>query len=288
MHIPVMQEEILNIFSHSKLITFFDGTLGGGGHAEALLEAHPEIAAYIGCDLDEHALKKAKKKLDQWKDKMVYKEGNFSDIQKHLADEKKKNVDGILFDLGVSSFQLDEPEKGFSFSKEGPLDMRMGKDAPYSAEEVVNEFSEKKLGEILRLFGEEPKWKKVAKAICDTRRKKRIQTTSQLKEVIERTVPRRGKRHPATLTFQALRIFINNELGHIEKGIRDGITALADGGIFIVISFHSLEDRIVKHLFREHKKEMEILTKKPLIPTRKEISSNRRSRSAKLRAIQKC
>ncbi len=290
MHLPVLIEEVLQVFAQSRLTTFFDGTLGGGGHASAILEAHPEIERYIGCDQDSIALEKAKEKLAPWKDKMVFVKENFSSIQSILKEKKIPSVDGILMDIGVSSFQLDDPERGFSFQKEGPLDMRMAKDAEVSAEEVVNEFPERKLGEILRQFGEEPRWKKLAKEIVERRRKQRITTTTQLKEVIERVYPKRGKLHPATLTFQALRIYVNNELQHLERGIKDALSSLASGGILSVISFHSLEDRIVKNLFRDRKKEgvVELLTKKPIIPTQKEIAKNRRARSAKLRAAKKC
>lgn len=290
MHLPVLLEEVLSLFENAKLSTFFDGTLGGGGHAAAILQTHPEIETYIGCDQDSYALQKAKEKLTPWKDKVVFVQENFASILAIAKEQKIPSFDGILMDIGVSSFQLDEAERGFSFQKEGPLDMRMRQDASISAEEVVNEYPERKLGEILRQFGEEPRWKKVAKEIVERRRKQRITTTTQLKEVIERVYPKRGKLHPATLTFQALRIYVNNELGHLERGIKDSISALSEEGIISIISFHSLEDRIVKNLFREKKKEeeVELLTKKPIVPSREECRKNRRARSAKLRAAKKC
>jgi 16S rRNA (cytosine1402-N4)-methyltransferase len=290
MHIPVLLQEILDTFSEKKLTLFFDGTLGGAGHAEALLKAHPECQRYLATDQDSDAIQEAKKKLDPWKEKVKIFMANFSEIDHVMRKEKIKQLDGAMLDLGVSSFQLDRPEKGFSFNKEGPLDMRMGQDNELTAERVVNEYTEKQLGEILRTFGEDPRWRKIAKAICEKRRKKRITTTKELKEIIERVYPKRGRIHPATLTFQALRMFVNQELEHLEKGLNKIISHLAPGARLAVISFHSGEDRCVKQLFKKKyaDKVVTLVNKKVIKPTIAEIRKNRRSRSAKMRVVEKC
>jgi 16S rRNA (cytosine1402-N4)-methyltransferase len=285
-----MLQEFLTFFSESRLKTFFEGTLGAGGHAEKLLEAHPEIKTYVACDRDPVALELAEKHLAPWKKKLVLVEGDFAELDEILKEEKIKSVDGCFFDLGVSSMQFDQGEKGFSFSKEGPLDMRMGPSAEFSAEEIVNKWSEKKLGDIFRDYGEEPKWRKAAKAIIDARRKKPIKTTLELSEVIVNSIGRsRKKLHPATLVFQALRICVNNELDALKEGLSKAIEKLSSGGRLGVISFHRLEDRIVKEMFREasQNKTLRILTKKPLVPTSQEIRINPRSRSAKMRFAEK-
>lgn len=293
MHIPVLLEEILKFLSDKKFSTFFDGTVGMGGHAEAILKGHPEIKKYLACDQDKDALRQAEKRLAPWKDKVEFIHGNFSHIQDYLKEKKIPCVDGVLFDVGVSSYQLDTETRGFSFMKKGPLDMRMDQTLPLTAETVVNEFPEKKLGEIFRDLGEERHWKLAAKAIIEARAKKRIETTWDLVEVLQRVLKRTRHLHPATLVFQALRIYVNDEIHALEKGLKAAIDKLCPDGMIGVISFHSMEDRIVKNQFRDLKAnkkkagELDLLTKKPVVPTMKEMRANPRSRSAKLRFAKK-
>ncbi|HSW72305.1 MAG TPA: 16S rRNA (cytosine(1402)-N(4))-methyltransferase RsmH [Chlamydiales bacterium] len=293
MHIPVLLDEILKFLADKKFSTFFDGTVGMGGHAEAILKGHPEIKKYLACDQDKDALRQAEKRLSPWKDKVEFIHGNFSHIQDYLKEKKIPCVDGVLFDVGVSSYQLDTETRGFSFMKKGPLDMRMDQSLPLTAETVVNEFPEKKLGELFRDLGEERRWRLAAKAIAEARAKKRIETTWDLVEVLQRVLKRTRHLHPATLVFQALRIYVNDEIHALEKGLKSAIEKLCPEGMIGVISFHSMEDRIVKNQFRDLKArkkkagELTLLTKKPVVPTMKEMRANPRSRSAKLRFAQK-
>lgn len=299
-HLSVMLEEFLYYFSDRKIKVFFDGTLGAGGHAEALLKAHPEIEMYIGCDRDESALEIAKVRLKPWEGKTVFVHGNFADLDKHLEKLGVTKVDGFFFDLGVSSMQFDQGDRGFSFSKEGPLDMRMDLTQDVTAKEIVNSWPEKKLGELFRDFGEEPKWRQAAKAIVAARQKKAITTTKDLADVVQGAVIGKKRLHPATLVFQALRICVNKELEAVQTGIQKAIQFLTSQGRVGVLSFHSLEDRIVKNVFRDASKAvkrlqkeeaylpmLEVLTKKPLTCTRQEEKRNPRARSAKLRFAQK-
>jgi 16S rRNA (cytosine1402-N4)-methyltransferase len=300
-HISVLEKEVLHFFSDMKVGVFFEGTVGAGGHARALLEAHPEIERYIGCDVDPEALEIAERVLRPWKEKVELIQGNYAQLDEYLKARKIKRVDGFLFDLGVSSMQFDQGYKGFSFSKEGPLDMRMDPSSELTAKEVVNSWPEAELGNIFREYGEEPRWRRAAKAIVEARRKKKIETTTQLSQVITSALktPLKGKWHPATLIFQALRMCVNRELETIAEGVSKAVHALSSGGRLGVISFHSLEDRIVKNIFkaassRPKKGEvnaplpfLKLLTKKPIAPTLQEIKLNPRSRSAKLRFAEK-
>lgn len=298
-HIPVLAQEIVSAFSGRKLSVFFEGTVGAGGHAELLLEAHPEVERYIGCDVDPEALSLARERLKPWAHKVDLIQGNFAHLEQYLQERKCTSVDGFLFDLGVSSMQLDQGYKGFSFSKEGPLDMRMDPLADLTAEEVVNSWPEQKLGLLFKDLGEEPRWKRAARAIVERRKKKRIQTTTDLAEILSSTLKTalRGKWHPATLVFQALRICVNRELDVISEGISKAIHMLSSGGLIGAISFHSLEDRIVKNLFREAARSpdkksglpplLQLLTKKPIVPSQEEIRINPRSRSARLRLAER-
>ncbi len=295
-----MLNEFLSFFEGKKISVFFEGTLGAGGHAKALLEAHPEIEVYIGCDKDPESLEIAKVNLAPWKDKVELVQGDFSDLDVYLKKKKIKTVDGFFFDVGVSSMQLDKGHKGFSFSKEGPLDMRMDPYGDVTAEYIVNTFSEKELGNLFREYGEERQWKMAAKAVVDARKKERIKTTTELANIIvEAFQNKRGKLHPATLIFQALRICVNKELDALNMALTKSIQFLSKGGRVGVISFHSLEDRIVKNVFKDaslvtkdEKKKgkaalLHILTKKPLQATLNEIKFNPRSRSAKMRFAEK-
>ena len=289
-HEPILVETYLSFFQNMKINVFIDGTVGAGGHAKSLLDKHPEIERFYGLDQDELALGIAAETLAPFGEKVKLVKGNFRDI-KTLVPEKK--VDGIFLDLGVSSMQLDRPEKGFSLYKEGPLDMRMDVDQNMDAAKVVNSFSEKDLGTIFRELGEEPRWRSAAKALVEARKKKKIKTTTDLTEALKLVLTwggRKGKKiHPMTLIFQGLRIFVNDELGAIEEAIPQATDLLAPSGRLGVISFHSLEDRIVKHAFKQLavEKKAVLLTKKPLIADVVETRRNPRSRSAKMRFIEK-
>lgn len=300
-HIPVMLEECLEAFQGENLRWFFDGTLGAGGHAAAILEAHPELEMYIGCDRDPLAIEIATENLKQFESKLKTVRANHEEIDRVLEELGINQIDGCLFDLGVSSMQLDEEVRGFSFQKEGPLDMRMDPSQKLTAKEIINSYSEKDLGDLFREYGEEKLWRRGAKAIVEARKKKKLETTSDLSKVITDALPRtKHKLHPATLIFQALRICVNRELETLEGTLKKAISILRPGGKIAVISFHSLEDRIVKNVFRaaslplKNLQGMDIsppvlenLTKKPILPSRKQIYRNRRARSAKLRIAQK-
>ncbi len=295
-----MEEEMASFFAGKTLKVFVDGTLGAGGHAKKILEEHPEIEIFFGFDQDPEALAIAAKTLEPWKDKVQLVHANFVEFDRVLKNHGIEAVDGFFFDLGVSSMQLDNDYKGFSFLKEGPLDMRMNPLNELSAKEVVNEWSEKDLGEIFKEYGEDPRWKAAARIIVDERRKGSIETTTQLADLLSRELRTkiRGRLHPATLVFQALRVFVNKELEVLEKTLAKVITFLAPKGVVGVMSFQSFEDRIVKNIFREAARPlrekgkklipvMELLTKKPLVASLSEVRFNPRSRSAKLRFAEK-
>jgi 16S rRNA (cytosine1402-N4)-methyltransferase len=303
-HISVLRQEVLDAFASCHLACFVDGTLGAGGHAEAILQAHPEIQTYIGIDQDAQALALAAERLQPWKDKLVFKQGNFAEFD-HLIKEFPL-VNGFLLDLGVSSMQLDQAARGFSFSKEGPLDMRMNPDSGATAADVVNDASEQELGRIFREYGEEKRWRIAARSIVAARQQKKIVTTNDLVEVLRPSLPWNPKKgiNPLTLIFQALRIYVNRELEVLQTFLSKAVQALAPQGRLAIISFHSLEDRIVKNhtrfeasdkwettgiggIFRDKKPSIALVTKKPICPTAEEIEINARSRSAKLRVIEK-
>ncbi|HRW58129.1 MAG TPA: 16S rRNA (cytosine(1402)-N(4))-methyltransferase RsmH [Chlamydiales bacterium] len=299
-HQSVLLNECLDAFKDYNIQIFFDGTVGAGGHAEAILKEHPEIHSYIGCDKDQSALDIASERLKLYEKKFKPHQNSFAEIDYVLKQEKIACIDGCLFDLGVSSMQLDRGERGFSISHQGPLDMRMNQKQMITAEHIVNSYSEKELQTIFLKYGEERFFKKAAKVIVDARKEKPIRTTEELKLILEKALPRKKNIHPATLVFQALRIVVNSELSDVELGLDRAIEALCPGGIIAVISFHSLEDRIVKQKFKEKAEgekcpiygtkkpgSLEIITKKALLPTKEEIKLNPRSRSAKLRIARK-
>ncbi len=294
LHEPILVASFLSFFENKEVRNFIDGTVGAGGHGAALLEAHPEMEHFYGLDQDESALKIAAHTLNRFLDKTHLLHGNFRNMEQ-LISRKVPEVgfDGIFLDLGVSSMQLDQAEKGFSIYREGPLDMRMDPDQHLDAERVVNTFSEKELGRIFLELGEEKRWRRAAKAIVEARRKKRITTTFELGEALKHALTWSGRKnkkiHPMTLIFQALRIYVNDELGALEAALPQAIELLAPGGRLGVISFHSLEDRIVKNTFRSGamEKKIVILTKKPIIASDEEIRRNPRSRSAKMRFVEK-
>jgi 16S rRNA (cytosine1402-N4)-methyltransferase len=228
----------------------------------------------------------AQEALAPWREKVEWIHGPFAELESYLAERNIDFIDGFLIDIGVSSMQLDEKERGFSFSGEAPLDMRMNPDGQLTAEIVVNRYSEAELARILFEYGQERRSRQIAKAIVEARRKKRIRTTRELVTIIE-PVATKGKLHAATLTFQALRIVVNDELEQLKKGLSAAIECTSPGGRIAAISFHSLEDGIVKNIFRDQKSKLEILTKKPLGASQSELKLNPRSRSAKLRAAER-
>ena len=306
MHIPVLLYQILEAFSDLKVRYFVDGTVGGGGHSEALLEHHPEIKTLVGIDQDPDALKMAEERLKEWKKTVILVHGNFGDLMGYLEALGVEKIDGMLLDLGLSSMQLAEAEKGFSFLLEGPLDMRMNPETELTAEEIVNTWPEKDIGRVFREYGEEKQWKKAARAIVKARTERYIHTTRQLVELLTPVLKpkQKKKNHPLTLVFQALRICVNRELEMLKKVLPEVIDLLATGGRLAVISYHSLEDRIVKNSFRyaasdkedtsgiggvflDKKPQLKIITRKPIQPTEEEIVQNPRSRSAKLRVVEK-
>ena len=301
-HVPVLLEEVLKSFDDLKIDTFVDATLGAGGHSSAILQHHDEIKTYVGIDQDKVALKLAAENINLDSSKKHLINDNFGNLKDILNDLQIKEVDAFLFDVGVSSMQLDEDERGFSFRKDATLDMRMDQSKELTAEKVVNSFSERELDKIFYEYGEEKASKKIARKIVENRSINKIITTKQLAELILEVVPRKRRIHPATLVFQALRIFINDELNVLEKALQIAIDFLSPTGRIAVISFHSLEDRIVKEAFKKAAKKMhvneykydkkipkiKILTKKPILPSLEETKSNTRARSAKLRVAERC
>jgi 16S rRNA (cytosine1402-N4)-methyltransferase len=319
-HVSVMLEEILECFADVETRTHVDGTLGAGGHAAAMITRHAEMEQFIGFDVDRSAHALAQPRLEQAREKAAANaratgtlklslvEANFRQMREALKALKVDGVDSILLDLGVSSMHLDRAERGFSFMNDGPLDMRMGESAKTTAEEIVNTWPEEEIGRILRDYGEERHWRLLAKRICEARVEKDIKTTRELVEAIGNVPGKWGSIHPATRTFQGIRIAVNDELGAVEDVIPAAIESLRPGGRLAIISFHSLEDSIVKKQFRKFAgfaeplseevnrympqpekppKIVRLITRKPLVPSAKEIDENVRSRSAKLRVCEK-
>jgi len=282
MHKPVLLEEAVDLLLGGGGKIFVDCTVGLGGHARKILEKNPE-AFLIGIDRDPYALEIAKENLKEFDGRFSLYKANYSDFDLVLKEEGIALVDGFLFDLGVSMYQLKSP-RGFSFQRDDPLDMRMDPEDRITAYDVVNRYSEKELERIIREYGEEKKARAIAKAIVLQRSKKPIETTKELVDVILSVLKRRGKIHPATKVFQAIRIEVNRELEHLKIALEKVPTYLRSGGRLVVISFHSLEDRMVKKFFKEHSYQFKILTKKPITPKKEEVMQNPASRSAKLRA----
>ena len=291
MHRSVLQAEVREWMRPFKDGIIVDGTLGAGGHAAMILEnVKPKLL--IGFDQDPRALDEAKKVLESFGERVMVIRDNFKNVGARLTGVGVPRVGAILLDLGVSSMQLDEPDRGFSFRSEGPIDMRMDPEGDLTAGQVVNGYSEQALQEILWKLGDERFSKRIAAAIVRARHRARIATTTQLARIIFEAVPafyRHGRIHPATRGFQAFRIFINRELEVLEEFLSGSLSILDDHGRLVIISFHSLEDRLVKNTFRRFKKEGlgEVLTKKPVMPEEVEIQENPRSRSACLRVFEK-
>ncbi len=289
-HVSVLLAEAVSFLNVKPDGLYVDATLGGGGHTVKILESIPR-SKVIALDRDEKILEITKENLKGFADRITFVKANFRDLDKVLAGLQVPpgSVDGIIFDLGVSSFQLDIASRGFSFRTEAPLDMRMGDDAKYDAAALVNELPQEELERLIRTFGEENFAGRIARVIVESRQVRRISTTLELAEAISKAVPsfyRHGKIHPATRTFQALRIAVNDELGALKEGLIKALNYLGQGGRMAVISFHSMEDRIVKDYFRGEKA-LQVITKKPVVPGAAETLENRRSRSAKLRVAEK-
>jgi len=285
MHIPVLTEKILEYLAPKPNENFIDCTAGGGGHTFAIAERVAPKGKVLAIDWDPEQIKNLKLKIKNYKGRLVLREGNFANIGEIARQEKFHPVHGILFDLGLSSDQLGSSGRGFSFQKDEPLDMRYNPNNPDTAEKLLNYSSKAQLEHILKEYGEEEFASQIAQAIVQSRTQKHLQKTSQLVEVLVRATPKwysRKKIHPATKTFQALRIAVNNELENLREGLRQATELTGLNGKIAVISFHSLEDRIVKEFFK-HESSLKPMTKKPITPTSAEIKRNPRARSAKLR-----
>lgn len=273
---------------------YVDCTLGYAGHGVLILDRSAPDGLLIGMDRDEAALRAARDRLQVYGDRARLIHGNFRDMKSHLQSIGVEEVDGVVFDLGVSSVQLDEPGRGFSFLTAGPLDMRMDRQAGFTAADLVNELPEGELADVIYRYGEERYSRRIARAIVRARSVRPLATTLELADVIRGSVPppyRHGRIHCATRTFQALRIAVNQELDVLEGAFRDAVDVLAPGGRLCVISFHSLEDRIAKQTLRALAQgpdaRLSILTKKPLVPSEPERQGNPRARSAKLRVAER-
>jgi 16S rRNA (cytosine1402-N4)-methyltransferase len=306
-HIPVMTEEVLDNLITREDGLYVDATLGLGGHTKAILDYTNYQSRIIGLDVDEEAIAIASNNLSKYKSNVVFRNSNFSEIDRVLLDLEIEEVDGIVADLGMSSFQLDSSQRGFSFIRDERLDMRMDARLRFTAFDLVNEMSVDEISKVLKVYGEERWSRRIAKRIVQTREDKPISTSAELANLVYEAIPRKfhpARIHPATKTFQAFRIAVNHELDNIEEFIGKAIPLLKTGGRLVIISFHSLEDRIVKNLFQNlhspcicppdlpmcgcgKKSEINIITRSPLIPSEEEVMNNPRSRSAKMRVGEK-
>jgi len=292
-HKPVMVKEVLHWLNPKENGVYVDCTLGAGGHSKALLEKAKGKIRVIGIDQDEQALRVAKENLDVYEERISFVKGNFKDISLILNRYKIRDVDGILYDLGISSLQLSNPERGFSFRYNSFLDMRIDQGQELTAAKLINEGSCKELEDIFFKFGEERWARRIAEFIVKQRQAHPLETTKELVDVIRKAIPgevrRKRKLHFATKVFQALRIAVNQELNNLTISLKEAVEALGKKGRICVISYHSLEDRIVKKEFKQEEKEekLTILTKKVIKPSREEIKVNFRARSAKLRVAER-
>ena len=306
-HYSVMLRECIDALDIKPDGIYVDGTTGGGGHSYEIAARLSEGGRLICIDQDSDALAAAGKRLSPFSDRVTFVKSNFSDVAKVLDELGIEKIDGLLLDLGVSSYQLDTPERGFSYNSDAPLDMRMDKDASLSAYEVVNTYSESELRRILFDFGEESFAPKIASAIVSYRQEKNIETTFELTNIIKSVMPKKllaVGHHPAKKTFQAIRIEVNSELSVIAPAIESAVERLSPGGRLAIITFHSLEDRCVKQTFAKcaqgctcppdfpicvcgNKPKIALVSKKPILPSKEELEANHRSHSAKLRVAQK-
>jgi 16S rRNA (cytosine1402-N4)-methyltransferase len=294
-HVPVLLAEVVTGLAPRSGGRYVDGTLGGGGHAATILEACGPDGRLLGIDADRSALAAARARLALFGDRVTLAHGNFRDLGRIARQNGFEQIDGLLLDLGISSHQLDTPERGFSFAADAPLDMRLDQTRGATAADLVNQLPEGELADLIYRYGEERGSRRIARFIVEARRKRRIATAGELADLVARALGgRHGKIHPATRSFQALRIAVNRELESLEAALPQAVELLAPGGRLAVISFHSLEDRIVKLFFRaesgyggEGPVRLRIITKKPIEATEAEARSNPRSRSAKLRIAEK-
>jgi 16S rRNA (cytosine1402-N4)-methyltransferase len=302
LHQPVLYKEIIHALQPMRGGRYVDGTLGAGGHARGILEACAPDGRLLGLDVDPQALAIARRTLAPYEQRIHLAQASYTTLSAQLKNLQWDSVDGIVLDLGASSMQFDTPERGFSFMNDAPLDMRFGPHAMQTAADIVNKYSERELADLIYEYGEERDSRKIARAIVD---KRPLHTTRELVAVIEAVSPRRGDRvHPATRTFQALRIAVNEELSSIESVLPQALAGLRSGGRLAVISFHSLEDRIVKDFLREQSKDLinppyeriyeeerkatlKEVIRKPITPSEEETKNNPRARSAKLRIAEK-
>jgi 16S rRNA (cytosine1402-N4)-methyltransferase len=303
-HNPVLREKVIECLITDRSGTYIDATLGTGGHAEAILEELDEEGKLLGIDRDNDSLKISKGRLRRFGKKVEFLNQSYSHLPEISKSQNLERISGVLFDLGLSSYQLDNPERGFSYSAEGPLDMRFDQEEGKKAFDVINEYCVEELTRIFKEYGEERFSKKIAQAIVQNRKVKKIESTKELKDIVKSILKTKGDTKTLSRVFQALRIEVNDELSELKAGLDAGIEVLVPEGRVCVISYHSLEDRIVKKRFSDlakgcicppdfpictcgGKKVLRILTRKPVIPDEKEIEENPRARSAKLRVAEK-
>ncbi|MBC6696155.1 16S rRNA (cytosine(1402)-N(4))-methyltransferase RsmH [Terrisporobacter mayombei] len=306
-HVSVLLDECIENLNIKEDGVYVDCTMGGAGHSKEIVKRLSDKGLFIGFDQDKNAISTAKERLSEYSDRVKFVHSNFENIKEELEKLGINKIDGVLADLGVSSHQLDEADRGFSYMHDAPLDMRMDIRQSFSAYDVVNTYSEEDLARIIRDYGEDNWAKRIAKFIVEERQNKPIENTGELVEVIKKAIPKKARidgPHPAKRTFQAIRIEVNNELGVINKMIRDAVSMMNKGGRVCIITFHSLEDRIVKNEFKELSlscicppalpicqcdkvSEVKVITRKPILPSDEEIEMNPRARSAKLRVAEK-
>lgn len=306
-HVSVLLNECIENLKIKPDGVYVDCTMGGAGHSKEIVKKLSDKGLFIGFDQDKNAINTARERLSEYESRVKFVHSNFENIKEELEKIGIYKIDGVLADLGVSSHQLDEAERGFSYMQDAPLDMRMDVRCEFSAYDVVNTYTEDELAKIIKDYGEDNWAKRIAKFIVEERVNKPIETTGELVDVIKKAIPKKARidgPHPAKRTFQAIRIEVNNELGVITKMINDASSIMNEGGRICIITFHSLEDRIVKNAFKylasdcicpqhlpicqcDKESEVKIITRKPLLPSYEEIEVNPRSRSAKLRVAEK-
>ncbi|EQF23742.1 ribosomal RNA small subunut methyltransferase H [Clostridioides difficile CD160] len=306
-HVSVLLNECIENLNIKPDGVYVDCTMGGAGHSKEIVKKLSDKGLFIGFDQDKNAINTARERLSEYEGRVKFVHSNFENIKEELEKIGVHRIDGVLADLGVSSHQLDEADRGFSYMQDAPLDMRMDVRCEFSAYDVVNTYTEDELAKIIKDYGEDNWAKRIAKFIVEERANKSIETTGELVDVIKKAIPKKARidgPHPAKRTFQAIRIEVNNELGVITKMINDASSIMNDGGRICIITFHSLEDRIVKNAFKylasdcicpqhlpicqcDKESEVKIITRKPILPSDEEIEVNPRSRSAKLRVAEK-
>lgn len=305
-HIPVLREEVLHYLNAGDKHLIVDGTLGDGGHTEAILQNSGPQCRVLGIDRDAEALERARKRLAPFGGRVILVHGNYSEIQSILAERDIQRIDGLLLDVGVSSRQLDTAERGFSFMNDGPLDMRMNREDTTTAADLLETLSDKELEDIIKNYGEERHYKKIVRFIRKAQGTGPLRTTASLSKILSSAVqqPRPARIHPSTRTFQALRIAVNRELDHLRDSLTDSLQVLNETARMVVISFHSLEDRIVKQFFHDEEKpctcppkmpicicgkksRLKTITRRVVKPSAEEVKANPRASSAKLRAAER-